>query len=129
MQGDWVGLNLTDFQNSRSCVHQKHADPRQNTSNGIQGRLPPRSGGGVSALIFDCDGVLADTERDGHLAAFNQTFSEFGLPLRWTEAEYAAKLTIGGGKERLASVLTPSFVRQAKLPADPQAQRTMVSRW
>jgi HAD superfamily hydrolase (TIGR01509 family) len=83
----------------------------------------------MSALIFDCDGVLADTERDGHLAAFNQTFSEFGLPLRWTEAEYAAKLTIGGGKERLASVLTPNFVHQAALPTDPQAQRTIVSRW
>ncbi len=34
----------------------------------------------MSALIFDCDGVLADTERDGHRPAFNQTFDEFGLP-------------------------------------------------
>ena len=34
----------------------------------------------MPALIFDCDGVLADTERDGHLPAFNQTFREFGLP-------------------------------------------------
>ena len=32
----------------------------------------------MPALIFDCDGVLADTERDGHLPAFNQTFAEFG---------------------------------------------------
>ena len=37
---------------------------------------------GVSAIIFDCDGVLADTERCGHLVAFNQVFSEFGLPVR-----------------------------------------------
>lgn len=26
------------------------------------------------ALIFDCDGVLADTERDGHRPAFNSAF-------------------------------------------------------
>ena len=39
------------------------------------------------ALVFDCDGVLADTERYGHLPAFNQTFAEFGLPVRWSVAE------------------------------------------
>ena len=33
----------------------------------------------MSALVFDCDGVLADTEKYGHLPAFNQTFREFGL--------------------------------------------------
>ncbi len=33
-------------------------------------------------LIFDCDGVLADTERNGHLPAFNQTFDEFGVPVQ-----------------------------------------------
>ena len=33
------------------------------------------------ALVFDCDGVLADTERHGHLPAFNQMFAEFGLPV------------------------------------------------
>ena len=40
------------------------------------------------ALIFDCDGVLADTERFGHLPAFNQMFAEFGLPVQWSEEEY-----------------------------------------
>ena len=35
----------------------------------------------MTALIFDCDGVLADTERDGHRPAFNETFREFGLPV------------------------------------------------
>ena len=52
----------------------------------------------VKALIFDCDGVIADTERFGHLPAFNQTFEEFGLPISWTEEEYAVKLKIGGVK-------------------------------
>jgi beta-phosphoglucomutase-like phosphatase (HAD superfamily) len=41
----------------------------------------------VSTLIFDCDGVLADTERHGHLPAFNQAFREFGLPVQWSEEE------------------------------------------
>lgn len=81
------------------------------------------------ALLFDCDGVLADTERDGHLPAFNQTFAEFGLPVRWSEEEYGRKLAIGGGKERMRSLLTPEFVREAALPADPQAQSELIARW
>ena len=64
----------------------------------------------MTALVLDCDGVLADTERDGHLPAFNATFAQFGLPVRWTEDEYAEKLTIGGGKERMASLFAdPAF--------------------
>jgi HAD superfamily hydrolase (TIGR01509 family) len=59
----------------------------------------------MPALIFDCDGVLADTEKDGHLPAFNDAFAEFGLPIHWDEATYAQKVKIGGGKERIASDL------------------------
>lgn len=81
------------------------------------------------ALIFDCDGVLADTERDGHLPAFNETFEHFGLPVRWSEADYASLVRIGGGKERLSSVLTPSFIERAGLPADPDELRTIVAGW
>lgn len=29
-----------------------------------------------SALLFDCDGVLVDTEKDGHRISFNETFQE-----------------------------------------------------
>jgi HAD superfamily hydrolase (TIGR01509 family) len=64
----------------------------------------------VTALVFDCDGVLADTERHGHLPAFNATFERFGLPVRWSVADYAGKLKIGGGKERMASLFDdPAF--------------------
>jgi HAD superfamily hydrolase (TIGR01509 family) len=83
----------------------------------------------VPALVFDCDGVLADTERDGHLPAFNQTFAEVGLPVRWSEADYAQKVLIGGGKERMASLLTPTFVAEAGLPTDPDEQVAMVADW
>jgi len=83
----------------------------------------------VTALLFDCDGVLADTERDGHLPAFNQTFAEFSLPVRWSEEEYGRLLQIGGGKERIRSLLTPEFVRAAGLPPEADAQAELVARW
>ena len=81
------------------------------------------------ALIFDCDGVLADTERDGHRVAFNEMFRQVGLDLEWDDASYAELVHIGGGKERLASVLTPEFVASAGLPEDPQAQKELLARW
>jgi len=80
-------------------------------------------------LIFDCDGVLADTERNGHLPAFNQTFEEFGVPVRWSDADYAVKVLIGGGKERMASLLTPQFVAANGLPADEEGQRELLAQW
>ena len=83
----------------------------------------------MSTLIFDCDGVLADTERYGHLPSFNQTFEEFGLPFRWSEEEYGRKLAIGGGKERMSSMLTPEVIREAGLPDDPEALAAEVAKW
>ncbi|HEU4918880.1 MAG TPA: HAD-IA family hydrolase [Candidatus Limnocylindrales bacterium] len=83
----------------------------------------------MTALIFDCDGVLADTERDGHRPAFNQTFREFGLPVEWSEEEYGRKLQIAGGKERMASELTPEFVRANGLPEDPEGQAAELAKW
>ena len=83
----------------------------------------------MTALVFDCDGVLADTERYGHLPAFNQTFREFGLPVEWSVEEYGRRLKIGGGKERMASLLTPEFVAAAGLPTDPEEQAAEIAKW
>ena len=83
----------------------------------------------MPAIIFDCDGVLADTERFGHLPAFNQTFLEEGVPVRWSEADYAEKLQIAGGKERMMSLLTPDFVRTNGFPTDETEQRDLVTGW
>ena len=83
----------------------------------------------MPALIFDCDGVLADTERDGHRPAFNETFAEAGLPVRWSEEEYGVKLRIGGGKERMASLLTDEFVRENGLPADAAGHKELLAGW
>jgi HAD superfamily hydrolase (TIGR01509 family) len=83
----------------------------------------------MTTLIFDCDGVLADTERFGHLPAFNRAFEEEGLPVRWSEEEYAERLKIGGGKERMASLLTDEFVREHGLPSNPEGRRELLARW
>jgi HAD superfamily hydrolase (TIGR01509 family) len=84
----------------------------------------------MPALIFDCDGVLADTERDGHLPAFNQTFAEFSVPVHWSDSDYARKVKIGGGKERMRSILTPEIARELGLPPDdPEALDSAVARW
>jgi len=82
----------------------------------------------VNALIFDCDGVLADTERDGHLVAFNATFEELDLPLHWSSDRYAEKLAIGGGKERFASELTPEFLQRAGIAGDDATKADLTRR-
>jgi HAD superfamily hydrolase (TIGR01509 family) len=56
----------------------------------------------LNALIFDVDGTLADTERDGHRVAFNAAFTESGLDWHWDEATYGKLLQVAGGPERLA---------------------------
>lgn len=81
------------------------------------------------ALVFDCDGVLADTERDGHRLAFNQMFAELGVPIEWDEEMYGRRLAIGGGKERMASVLTPEFVAANGLPPDAAGQAALLAQW
>ena len=83
----------------------------------------------MTALIFDCDGVLADTERDGHRVAFNQMFQEFGVPFTWSEESYGEALAIAGGKERMRSLLTDGFVEQAGLPTDEGEQNALIADW
>ena len=61
----------------------------------------------LDAVFFDCDGVLADTERDGHRIAFNKGFEENNLRdnngnlMEWGEEQYGKLCEIGGGKERM----------------------------
>lgn len=55
----------------------------------------------AKALLFDCDGVLADTERDAHRVAFNRAFELAGLDVQWGVDQYGELLRVAGGKERL----------------------------
>ena len=55
----------------------------------------------LKAVIFDCDGVLVDTERDGHRVAFNRAFEALGIDAHWDVPTYAELLLVAGGKERM----------------------------
>jgi HAD superfamily hydrolase (TIGR01509 family) len=52
-------------------------------------------------LLFDCDGVLAETERDVHRPSFNEAFKLKGVDTEWDVERYGELLHIGGGKERM----------------------------
>jgi HAD superfamily hydrolase (TIGR01509 family) len=54
----------------------------------------------LQGLIFDVDGTLADTE-ELHRQAFNAAFATHGLDWHWTPEDYAARLVISGGRERI----------------------------
>lgn len=55
----------------------------------------------LEAILWDVDGTLAETERDGHLVAFNAAFDELDIPWRWSEQRYGELLRVAGGFERL----------------------------
>jgi len=72
----------------------------------------------LKALLFDVDGTLADTERDGHRVAFNSAFAEAGLDWEWSEGLYGKLLAVTGGKERIRYYLdnfNTDFERPAQL--------------
>jgi HAD superfamily hydrolase (TIGR01509 family) len=69
----------------------------------------------LQALIFDVDGTLADTERDGHRPAFNAAFEEAALAWHWDVDLYGELLAVTGGKERMrfyAERYDPGFLAQ-----------------
>ncbi|TVQ59335.1 MAG: HAD family hydrolase [Spirulina sp. DLM2.Bin59] len=72
------------------------------------------------ALIFDVDGTLAATERDGHRLAFNAAFAEAGLDWEWSIDEYQRLLAIGGGKERIY-YYWQTVQADTPIPAPPEA--------
>lgn len=66
----------------------------------------------LEALIFDVDGTLADTERDGHLVAFNMAFEEAGLDWHWSVELYGKLLAVTGGKERIRYYLQEFYPQE-----------------
>jgi len=55
----------------------------------------------LKCILWDVDGTLADTERDGHRVAFNMAFEEAGIARQWDVATYGELLAVTGGKERM----------------------------
>jgi len=71
----------------------------------------------LKALIFDVDGTLSDTERDGHRVAFNRAFAEAKLDWAWDVETYGLLLKVTGGKERIRYCLE-DFQPEFKAPVD-----------
>ena len=75
----------------------------------------------LKALLWDVDGTLAETERDGHRVAFNLASEAFKRPWRWSVAQYGPLLAITGGCERLLHDLQT----RPDAPQDPEARHTL----
>ncbi|MFM2066976.1 MAG: hypothetical protein RLZZ584_1885 [Pseudomonadota bacterium] len=77
----------------------------------------------IKALIWDVDGTLAETERDGHRLAFNQAFEASGLRWRWDVARYGELLAVTGGRERLLH----DMAGRVDAPADPAGREALAA--
>jgi HAD superfamily hydrolase (TIGR01509 family) len=81
----------------------------------------------LRAVIFDVDGTLVDSERDGHRVAFNLAFEEFDLPYRWDVEEYGELLRTTGGQRRIDRYLESQGVdeeERARLAPELHGRKT-----
>jgi len=76
----------------------------------------------LKAVLWDMDGTIAESERDGHRVAFNMAFEACGVRWRWDEAHYGDLLRITGGRERLL------FDMNARTDAPTMSEREAVAR-
>ncbi len=59
----------------------------------------------LKALIFDVDGTIANTEREGHWPACNEAFVRLNYPVQWSWAEYKQLLPLPGTQARARQTL------------------------
>ena len=78
----------------------------------------------LEAILWDVDGTLAETERDGHLVAMNAAFCELDIPWRWDERRYGELLRVAGGFERLLF----DMESQPSAPAAMDERRVLAQR-
>ncbi len=74
----------------------------------------------IEALLWDVDGTLAETERDGHRIAFNDAFASMGLGWTWGVARYGELLRVTGGRERILLDM-PTHADAPATPAEREA--------
>ncbi len=83
----------------------------------------------IKAIFFDQDGVIIDTERDGHRVSFNDTFKEFGYNFEWGVDYYHELLQVAGGKERMKHHLhTKGFGAEVKPEEEDELIKAMHKR-
>lgn len=70
----------------------------------------------LKALIFDVDGTMAETEKNGHRIAFNSAFAAAKLDWHWSVNFYGELLAISGGKERIRFYIEQ--YKSAELPKE-----------
>lgn len=78
--------------------------------------MPP-----LEALLWDVDGTLAETERDGHRVAFNMAFARAGLGWRWDATRYGTLLHVTGGRERMLA----DMAHRTDAPPTPEARESL----
>ncbi|SCX32721.1 haloacid dehalogenase superfamily, subfamily IA, variant 3 with third motif having DD or ED [Mycolicibacterium fluoranthenivorans] len=83
----------------------------------------------LSVVIFDVDGTLADTERDGHRPAFNDAFAVHGIDMMWDPEQYGRLLQTTGGRRRIAAELhRVGYVEAEDLAAEIHDTKTALFR-
>lgn len=75
-------------------------------------------------LLWDVDGTIAETERDGHRVAFNLAFAQAGLDWGWDERRYGELLHVTGGRERILA----DMANRDDVPRDPVARDELALR-
>jgi HAD superfamily hydrolase (TIGR01509 family) len=112
------------LQRTRACAASSGRNPAFSAGTSQTAVLPL-----TRAILFDCDGVLADTERDGHRVAFNRAFREFRIDeekATWDVNLYGQLLEVGGGKERMTAHFNE--VGWPDVARTPDDQRELVQR-
>ena len=91
------------------------------------------------ALLFDCDGVIIETE-ELHRLSYNAAFKEFNLiieeePVEWTVAYYdVLQNTVGGGKNKMffhfrnTTGTFPTSEEGKPVPTTPEEEQDLVDR-
>lgn len=95
--------------------------------------------GETFALLFDCDGVIIETE-ELHRLAYNAAFNEFNLqigdePVEWTVEYYdVLQNTVGGGKNKMffhfreTKGAFPTSEDGKPAPTTPEGEQDLVDR-
>jgi HAD superfamily hydrolase (TIGR01509 family) len=80
----------------------------------------------LKALIFDCDGTLAETE-EAHRTAFNHAFAGADLDWHWSVDRYRELLKVTGGKERIAHFIAEEQRQRVDINALHLAKNALYS--